>query len=79
MKGPNKLTYYEALTYCEADGTLLVEINSKEEQKQIAKFLKYYEEVWIGLSDRQNEGSFVWESTGNKPNYTKWRSGILQW
>ncbi len=34
------------------------------------------EDVWIGLSDRNNEGSFVWENTGQAPGYKRWDSGI---
>ena len=38
-------------------------------------YASFWDGVFIGLTDRVVEGSFNWETTGNKPNYTNWLDG----
>ncbi|XP_042573192.1 CD209 antigen-like protein E [Cyprinus carpio] len=44
--------------YCRERGADLVIINTEEKQRHISSFTK--ERVWIGLSDRENEGIMKW-------------------
>jgi hypothetical protein len=54
---------------------------SSEETKNIVSFLRVngwpmtFDDYWIGLTDQETEGKFVWSSTGQVPEYTNWESG----
>ena len=55
-----------------------VEINSAEEQQGIINllgpvgFASYY---WIGLSDAEEEGTYVWATSGDPMTYENWAPG----
>ncbi|KAM8841888.1 CD209 antigen-like protein C [Synchiropus picturatus] len=54
---PVKKSWFDSRNFCVERGADLVVINSKEEQKFINKFGKI---TWIGLRQRQDNGSWVW-------------------
>ncbi|KAI1887283.1 hypothetical protein AGOR_G00188640 [Albula goreensis] len=51
-----KKTWSESRQYCREKGADLVIINNEEEQK----FLQDFEDIWIGLTDSENEGTWKW-------------------
>ncbi|KAL1246643.1 hypothetical protein QQF64_034442 [Cirrhinus molitorella] len=52
------MSWSESRQYCRDHGADLVIINSEEKQRHISSLIK--ESVWIGLSDRKQEGSMKW-------------------
>ncbi len=66
------LDFAGARTFCQALGAELVIIESAQENA----FLKPLssDPLWIGLSDRDTEGSFQWVD-GSTPSVTDWRDG----
>ena len=52
---------------CEAHGGYLASINDQQENAFLAFYI--FERAYIGLSDAQNEGQFVWED-GTSANFT---------
>lgn len=67
---------------CRNIGGYVLEINSQEESDFIKGFLNKYpvpqsdiadtKNVWVGLSDEDEEGNFKWLSNGAAPSYTNW-------
>ncbi|XP_062614492.1 low affinity immunoglobulin epsilon Fc receptor-like [Saccostrea cucullata] len=55
----------------------ILEIRTPEEEKWIDFYLKIkgIRNIWIGLTVVVKENEFVYESDGQKPNYTNWRIG----
>uniref|UniRef100_A0A8C1SA36 C-type lectin domain-containing protein n=1 Tax=Cyprinus carpio TaxID=7962 RepID=A0A8C1SA36_CYPCA len=51
-------SWSDSRQYCRDHGADLVIINTEEKQRHISSFIK--ERVWIGLSDRENEGIMKW-------------------
>jgi lectin-like protein len=66
------MKWAEAKTSCEADGGYLLEIDSSAEDNQAANaFFGGPQEVWIGLRDASNDGSYRW-TNDMPPSYTHW-------
>ncbi|VDH90109.1 Hypothetical predicted protein [Mytilus galloprovincialis] len=64
-------TWFQARDYCRSIGTDLVSVhNERETNFLITNFTQTFQ--WIGLSNYQNNGKFVW-SDGSIVNYTDWR------
>uniref|UniRef100_W5M942 C-type lectin domain-containing protein n=1 Tax=Lepisosteus oculatus TaxID=7918 RepID=W5M942_LEPOC len=67
VSNPNLLTtWYEAQRKCFNLGALLLTIKSEQEQFYINGFLPDLQQVevpdiWIGLSDKETDGTFQWE------------------
>merc|ERR1711956_189714 len=67
-------SWFESQASCELAGGYLVEINSAEEDAAMAGYLRaHYDElgltdtkgrVWIGASDDDNEGTWLWKNSG---------------
>ncbi|ROT78926.1 NAC-alpha domain-containing protein 1 [Penaeus vannamei] len=68
----SKGAWEEGRTYCSDNGGAYVKISSEEEWDFVKSMLS--ETTWIGLHDRDTEGSFVWDVDGSTPVYTKWHS-----
>lgn len=66
-------TWEDAKATCEQLGGTLAVINSQEENDYVASKLMGMD-AFIGLSDRQTEGSFEWVD-GSPLNYTNWAPG----
>ncbi|KAM8841889.1 CD209 antigen-like protein C [Synchiropus picturatus] len=54
---PVKKSWFDSRNFCVERGADLVVINSKKEQELINKFVKI---TWIGLSQREDNGQWVW-------------------
>jgi len=73
--GTDAMNYDDAQQFCADNGGHLAEPRSKKETKVINnKIDRFGSNVnyWIGLTDRANEGSFVWGSDGSEATYTNW-------
>ena len=75
-----KLTYSNANSYCLSTfGTTLATIFNSE-MNDIVRYsataigISTSENLWIGLSDQNSEGNFVWQD-GTSLGYTNWNSG----
>ncbi|XP_059407665.1 C-type lectin domain family 10 member A-like isoform X2 [Carassius carassius] len=53
-----ELSWSDSRQYCRDRGADLVIINTEEKQRFISSLVS--ERVWIGLSDRENEGNMTW-------------------
>ena len=70
-----------AKKFCKAALSHLVEVNSQEENEAIKAeinkkgFNSRQVEFWMGITDRQSEGNWVLESTGESLPFSYWRNG----
>ncbi len=64
-------SYEEAQTIAAEHGGYLLTINSQAENDFIEAKFEYGASIWLGLSDAQLEGEFVWEN-GEAITYTNW-------
>ncbi|XP_060949068.1 lactose-binding lectin l-2-like [Limanda limanda] len=73
-----KMTYAKAELNCLSEGANLVSIHSLDEhnfvQTLIEKFDRANGGIWIGLSDLQEEGSWMW-SDGCPARFVLWSKG----
>jgi hypothetical protein len=70
----NKAKWMEAAAFCEENGGYLVTITSIEENKALIAALKekkIRQDMWIGLSDHDQEGKWKWV-TGEELSFTYW-------
>ena len=66
------LEWTQAKSNCEADGGALLKIDSASEDQQVeVTLVGGPQEVWIGLSDADNDGIYVW-TDGTPPSFTNW-------
>ncbi|XP_073318885.1 ladderlectin-like [Pagrus major] len=72
------LTWADAELYCVSEGANLVSIHSLEEQNFIKALIKNFDHTegftWIGLSDTQKEGGWMW-SDGCAVDFVFWDAG----
>ena len=68
------LTWEEAQSRAEALGGNLATVNSAAEEQWIKETFGDDEGLWIGISDRNQEGVFEWAS-GEAVGYTNWAAG----
>nr|UMW88593.1 lactose-binding lectin l-2-like [Siniperca chuatsi] len=69
------MTWADAELNCVSDGANLVSIHSLEEQNFVKSLIKNFDHAeggtWIGLSDIQKEGGWMW-SDGSAVNFVFW-------
>ena len=72
-----KHDYNTALLLCKAMGAHLVEYENQQEIYDVSSTLSLTtEKYWIGLNDITQEGTFVWEHSGQILSYSEaWESG----
>ncbi|XP_022311803.2 collectin-12-like [Crassostrea virginica] len=84
IKGQSKVQWSEAKTQCRTMCSYLVEIDSKEEADWISSIFLEDENcptnifdctAWIGLNDREVEGTFIWDHSNAALNFTNWYPG----
>ena len=69
-----------AQKFCKAALSHLVEVNSREENEAIKAeiykrgFNSHEVEFWMGITDRQSEGNWVLESTGESLPFSDWKN-----
>ncbi|KAL2098023.1 hypothetical protein ACEWY4_007230 [Coilia grayii] len=69
-------TWNEGRQNCTEKDADLVIINSKAEQEYLNDMVKNFKEVWIGLSDSDNEGMWKWvDGTPLTESLKFWKSG----
>ena len=77
------MTQIEAKKFCEEDQEVparLVEIDSAEENRAIDAEMQrrnsFSQKInfWLGITDRQSEGDWVFESSGKSVVFTNWHS-----
>ena len=74
---PEELTWAEAQSFCQDNNTAanLVSIMSDYENDFVREMASgLAEQVWIGISDRFNEGDWVWID-GTASRYSQWNEG----
>ena len=70
------MTWSAAINYCKSRGAMLVEIDSEDENAAIVAEInrrgykdKYF---WIGLTDKNKEGTWKLASNGENATYLNW-------
>ncbi|KAG7241342.1 hypothetical protein INR49_025727, partial [Caranx melampygus] len=75
---PARQTWADAELHCVSEGGNLVSIHSEDEDSFVRSFIKYFDPAqgytWIGLSDTQKEGSWMW-SDGSAAKFFSWCAG----
>jgi len=62
-----------AMMYCYKSGGYMAEITSKEETELIKTLIPVDDlYIWIGLTDEDEEGKWMWEDSYTPANYTNW-------
>merc|ERR1712223_1140259 len=70
------MNWFDAHDYCLEIGGYLVEIDTAEEEDWLlGAFAVYDQDYWIGLTDAEEEGRWIWADAGFEPKYTAWRRG----
>merc|ERR1711864_68140 len=70
------MNWADARRYCLEIGAYLVEIDTEEEETALlGAFNVYDEDYWIGLTDQESEGEWIWADLGAPPKYTAWSAG----
>ncbi|XP_035685561.1 uncharacterized protein LOC118422151 [Branchiostoma floridae] len=72
------ITYMEARDACAEEGAILAVVKDQETHDFIATLRNTYANnanVWIGLNDIDNEGSFVWEDGSPLDGFNQWLAG----
>lgn len=70
-----KMSWYEAKEDCQAQGGYLAELTSPEEEANINEFINHNDHFWIGLTDEDTEGTFIWQESHEELVYTHWKPG----
>ncbi|KAL4238854.1 hypothetical protein ACF0H5_003561 [Mactra antiquata] len=75
--GHKHLSFFEAQHYCEQHNGHLVHIESTSEIGFLKEFMDHDKDTnwWIGLTDDDIEGQWVWYGTSVMPEVTDWHTG----
>ncbi|XP_056141885.1 CD209 antigen-like protein C [Lampris incognitus] len=65
-------TWEKSREDCKKRGADLVIINSREEQNFLSRF---YDSIWVGLSDKQSEGKWMWVDGSGLQGEGFWQKG----
>ena len=68
-----KMTWSGAVDACAKEGASLVSIKSQAEQDFVEENIKGGS--WLGMSDAENEGHWIWLADGSEVTYTHWNGG----
>ncbi|XP_067467954.1 lactose-binding lectin l-2-like [Thunnus thynnus] len=72
------MTWADAELHCVSENANLVSIHSLDEHNFVKSLIKNFDTAegftWIGLSDTQKEGGWMW-SDGSAVNFAFWNSG----
>ncbi|MFZ5858743.1 MAG: SUMF1/EgtB/PvdO family nonheme iron enzyme [Chloroflexota bacterium] len=69
-----ELIWPDARNYCAAQGGYLATIQNEAENTFVYQILYGYDSTWIGASDEETEGTWIW-ANGEPWTYTNWASG----
>nr|XP_034320345.1 galactose-specific lectin nattectin-like [Crassostrea gigas] len=69
-----RASWSEAQANCTIKGGKLAEIESPEENNFIMSLVEKvsYETVWLGGTDQEEEGSWIWQTTKEPITYEAW-------
>jgi len=73
--GTKDMNFDEAKEFCEENGGMLVEPRTRRQTRVINKMIKKLagdKSYWTGLTDKANEGTFLWESDNSEVSYSNW-------
>ncbi|CAG2248257.1 unnamed protein product [Mytilus edulis] len=65
-----KMSWENAQVQCQTGEGYLVKIENSEENTWIKSIIKDW--MWIGLTDRQTDGHWVWDSDNSTLTYNDW-------
>ncbi|KAL4238855.1 hypothetical protein ACF0H5_003562 [Mactra antiquata] len=70
-------SFMDAEQYCNQHNGRLVQFETKEEIAFVKNFISYEKETswWIGLTDGDVEGQWLWYRTDAAPEVTDWSTG----
>lgn len=75
LVGQDRMAFSDAGNFCEENGGSLAEPRSFGESEAINGMIESGWEYWIGVSDRREEGTFVYESDETRLSYAHWKGG----
>ncbi len=64
-------SWMQAKAGCEADGGYLLKLDTQQEDDLTAQLVSEQTEIWIGLHDADNDGTYLW-TDGAPPAFTRW-------
>ena len=76
-----KKSFEEAQSSCASNGGKLFEPRNLQQNKEVADAVfeingyDGYEFWWIGVDDKEKEGSFQWSTSKQSTNFSNWSSG----
>merc|ERR1711915_634686 len=76
FSSPRLSDWHVARTFCQDQGGYLAEITSMSEFSLLEQYLLNYEiTYWIGLNDKDEEGTWKWSESGVEATWTNWGPG----
>ena len=65
FRGDTALNWIDAQSFCNNYGTNLASIHSESQFNQTRTLCQGYDRCWIGLNDRDKEGTYTWDDGSN--------------
>ena len=65
FRGDTALNWIDAQSFCNNYGTNLASIHSKSQFNETLALCQGYYRCWIGLNDRDKEGTYIWDDGSN--------------